>query len=142
MWVGTGGREPGTKGSGGRRREGMKRESKGGGNRENLRKISQHFVKFCNRNGTKRRKPLQRSVGSGRKWYGKREIQTPLSPHQGCALRKITRSPNVPNYEIQGTQHKAYMKEIRLSSCPKAKVSHLMHPGTLGAQPCPTHYYS
>ena len=30
---------------------------------------------------------------------------------QGCALRKITRSPEVPNYEIQGAQHKAYMKK-------------------------------
>ena len=40
---------------------------------------------------------------------------------QGCALRKIIRSPKVPNYEIQGAQHKAYMKEIRLSGRPKAK---------------------
>ena len=54
---------------------------------------------------------------------------------QGCALRKITRSPKVPNYEIQGAQHKAYMKEIRLSGRPKAKVSRLRHPGALRAQP-------
>ena len=31
---------------------------KDGGNREKLRKISRHFVKFRNTNGTKRRKPL------------------------------------------------------------------------------------
>ncbi len=54
---------------------------------------------------------------------------------QGCALRKITRSPKVPNYEIQGVQHKAYMEEIRLSGRPKTKVSRLRHPGTLRAQP-------
>ena len=42
---------------------------------------------------------------------------------QGCALREITRSPKFPNYEIQGAQHKAYMKEIRLSGRPKAKGS-------------------
>ena len=49
---------------------------------------------------------------------------------------KITRSPKVPNYEIQGAQHKSYMKEIRLSGHPKAKVSRLRNPGTLRAQPC------
>ena len=54
---------------------------------------------------------------------------------QGCALRNITRSPKVPDYEIHGAQHKAYMKEIRLSGSPKAKVSRLRHPGTLRAQP-------
>ena len=54
---------------------------------------------------------------------------------QGCALREITRSPKFSNYEIQGAQHKAYMKEIRLSGRPKAKVSRLRHPGTLRAQP-------
>ncbi len=56
------------------------------------------------------------------------------TPFQGCALRKITRSPKVPNYKIQGAQHKAYMKEIRLSGRPKTKVSCLRHPGTLRAQ--------
>ena len=55
---------------------------------------------------------------------------------QGCALREITRNPKCPNYEIQGAQHKAYMKEIRLSGRPKAKVSRLRHLGTLRAQPC------
>ena len=54
---------------------------------------------------------------------------------QGCALRKITRSPKVPNYEIQGAQHKAYMKEIRLSGRPKAKVSRLRSSDALRAQP-------
>ena len=57
---------------------------------------------------------------------------------QGCALRKITWSPKVPNYEIHGAQHKAYMKEIRLSGRSKAKVtgSRLRHIATLRAQPC------
>ena len=54
---------------------------------------------------------------------------------QGCALTQITRSPKVPNYEIQGAQHKAYMKETRLSGRPKANVSLLRHLGTLRAQP-------
>ena len=53
---------------------------------------------------------------------------------QGCALREITRSQKFPNYEIQSAQHKAYMKEIRLSGRPKAKVSRLRHPGTVTAQ--------
>ena len=79
-WGGTGGREPGRKGAGGERREGGKRKSKGGRNREKLRKISQHFVIFCNTNGTKRRDPLRKGAGSGSRRYGKREIQTPLSP--------------------------------------------------------------
>ena len=30
--------------------------------------------------------------------------------HQGFALRKITRSPKVPNHEIQGTQHNTCIK--------------------------------
>ena len=54
---------------------------------------------------------------------------------QGYALRRITRSPKVPYYEIQGAQHKVYKKEIRLSGCPKAKVSRLRHLGALRAQP-------
>ena len=48
---------------------------------------------------------------------------------------KLTRSPEVPNYEIQGTKHKACMKKVSLSDRPKAKVSRLRHPGTLRAQP-------
>ena len=44
---------------------------------------------------------------------------------QGCALRKITKNPKVPNYEIQGTQHKAYMKKVSLFGRPKANVSRL-----------------
>ena len=69
--------------------------------------------------------------GGGRVW---------ISPGtQGCALRKITRIGNCCGKEgsqrpkIQGAQHKAYMKEIRLSGRPKAKVSRLRHPGTLRA---------
>ena len=53
-----------------------------------------------------------------------------------CAPNKITRSPKVPNYEIQGAQHKAYMKEKRLSGRPKAKVSRLRHLGALRVQLC------
>ena len=62
--------------------------------------------------------------------YFKKEIQ-------GCALRNITRSPKAPNYmyEVQGAQHKAYVKQLSLSGRPEAKVSRLRHPGTLRAQP-------
>ena len=67
-------------------------------------------------------------------------IRPPCLP-QGCALRKITRSPKVPNYEIQGAQHKAYMKEIRFSGRPKEKVSRLRHPGALRAWPCFNNQY-
>ena len=35
--------------------------------------ILQHFVIFCNRNGTKRRESLQKGAGNGSKSYGKRE---------------------------------------------------------------------
>ena len=55
---------------------------------------------------------------------------------QGCALRKITRSPKVPNYENLVAQLKAYVRKVSLSGCPKAKVSRLRHPGALRAQPC------
>ena len=68
--------ELGRKGVGGRRREGGKQ------NLEKLRKISQHFVVFCNKNRTKRREPLQKGVGSGSKRCRKREYNiwklTPL----------------------------------------------------------------
>ena len=49
---------------------------------------------------------------------------------------KLQGAQRFRNYEIQGAQHKAYMKEIRLSGHPKAKVSRLRHLGTLRAQPC------
>ena len=62
-------------------------------------------------------------------------VVTDVFHPQGYALRKITRSPKVPNYEIQGAQNKAYMKEIRLSGHPKPKVSRLRDPGALRAQP-------
>ena len=52
-----------------------------------------------------------------------------------AVLKKNTRSPKVPDYQIQGAQRKAYMKEIKLSGRPKAKVSHLRHLGALRAQP-------
>ena len=54
---------------------------------------------------------------------------------QSCALRKITRTPKVPNYENQVAQQKAYMQKVSLSGRPKAKVSRLRHPGSLRAQP-------
>ena len=79
-WGGTGGREPGRNGAGSGRREGRKRESKGGGNREKLRNISQYFLIFCNRNLTKRRGPLGKGAGSGSRRYGKWEVKVPLSP--------------------------------------------------------------
>ena len=56
-------------------------------------------------------------------------------PRLCSALRKTTTSPKVPNYEIQGAQDKAHMKEIRLSGRPKAKASRLRHLGVLRAQP-------
>ena len=43
IWVGTGGQEPGE-----------------------IEKNLQHFVIFCNRNGTKRREPLRKGAGSRR----------------------------------------------------------------------------
>ena len=54
---------------------------------------------------------------------------------QGCTLRNITRSPKVPNYQIQGAQHKAYMKKASISGRPKAKVSCLRHPVPLEHNP-------
>ena len=50
----------------------------------------------------------------------------------------LSRLCSKKNYKevIQGAQHKAHIKEIRLSCCPKAKVSRLRHPSTLRAQPC------
>ena len=56
---------------------GGKQEAKGGGNREKLTNISQHFVIFCNRNGTKERKPLWKGVEKGSKRYGKWDITPP-----------------------------------------------------------------
>ena len=58
-----------------------------------------------------------------------------LLEHKASRLcsKKNYKEPKVPNYEIQGAQHKAYMKEIRLSGRPKAKVSRLRHPGALRA---------
>lgn len=39
------------------------------------------------------------------------EFNLPLCKvnYQGCAVRKIARSPKIPKCEIQGTQHKSYM---------------------------------
>ena len=35
---------------------------------------------------------------------------------QGCGLRKITRSPKSPNYEILGAQHLSFLKKVSFSS--------------------------
>ena len=70
LWVGTGGREPSLNRAGVARRQGGKQESQGGGTREKLRKILQHFVIFCNRNGTKRRELLQKGREAGVKFLG------------------------------------------------------------------------
>ena len=58
-----------------------------GGNGEKTSKISRHFMIFRNRYETKRRDWLQKGAeagekgtGSGSKRYGRREVQTPLSP--------------------------------------------------------------
>lgn len=40
---------------------------------------------------------------------------------QGCGLRKITRSPNVPDHKILGAKHLTHVKNVSFSSCPKAK---------------------
>ena len=80
QWRGTGGREPGRKGTGSGRREGAKRECQGGGNREKTSIISHHFIIFRNRYKTKRRRWLRKGAGGGSKRYGRREVQTPLSP--------------------------------------------------------------
>ena len=59
---------------------------------------------------------------------------------QGCAIRKLTRSSEVPNYEIQGSQHKAYMKKLSFSGLPKAKVSRLRQLGALMERSCVDRY--
>ena len=50
---------------------------------------------------------------------------TSLLQYQGCALRKIIRSPKVPNYEIQGAQHKAYMSTALNMAAEKYIFKHL-----------------
>ena len=48
---------------------------------------------------------------------------------QGSTLLKITRNPKVSNYEIQGTQHKAYMKKNKFIWSPKSKSQSPEAPG-------------
>jgi len=56
---------------------------------------------------------------------------------QGCAVRKLTRSPKVSNHEILGAQHLSLIYEkSNFSRCPKEKVSRLWHLVISGAQPC------
>ena len=47
---------------------------------------------------------------------------------QGCSLRKITRSPKVPNHEILSAQYLAFITKVHFSTHPKAKLSCLWHP--------------
>ena len=83
MGGGTGGRETGRIGggrcTGGGGRGGGKRDSQGGGKREKKGKIMQHCAIFRSRKNAKGREPKYRA-GTGIKGYGKREVQTPLSP--------------------------------------------------------------
>ena len=55
---------------------------------------------------------------------------------QGCALRKIEGSPVLWNCKIYGARHMICMKNLRFSSCPKAKVRCQGPPGSARAQPC------
>ena len=62
-------------------------------------------------------------AGSSATSMGQKNVQQDSNPRvyrQGCDLRKITRSPKFPNYEIQGAQlqHKAYMTKVSLSGFP------------------------
>jgi len=41
---------------------------------------------------------------------------------QGCGLRKILRSPKVPNHEILGAQHLSLYEKMSFSSRPKSKL--------------------
>ena len=78
---------------------------------------------------------IERLISKSTEAHKSSSFPVGIEREQGHALIKITKSPKVPNHEIQGAQHKAYMKEIRLSGRPKAKVSRLRHPGTLRAKP-------
>jgi len=40
---------------------------------------------------------------------------------QGCGLRKITRSPEVPNHELLGAQHLSLYEKNRFFLLPKGK---------------------
>ena len=63
---------------------------------------------------------------------------------QGCALRKIEGSPELWNCEIQAAQHMIWMKKVRFSSRPRAKVKCQGPLGSARAQPwsriCPVVY--
>ena len=56
---------------------------------------------------------------------------------QGCTLRKIEGSPELWNCKIQGAQHMICVKNLRFSSCPRAKVRRQGPPDSARAQPCP-----
>ena len=55
---------------------------------------------------------------------------------QGCALRKIEGTPVLWTCKIQGAQHVIFMKNLRFSSRPRAKVRRQGPPGFARAQPC------
>ena len=66
-------------GSPGEKEQEAGEERAGSGSREKQRKIPQHFVIFCNRNGTKTREYYGKGREAGvHERYGKREVQTPL----------------------------------------------------------------
>ena len=58
-----------------------------------------------------------------------------ISWSKAVVLRKITRSPKVPDHEILGAWHNHWNK-IMFFSCQKAKVSCLWHTGSSRAQLC------
>lgn len=55
---------------------------------------------------------------------------------QGCDLRKITGSPNVPVHEILGPQTCTLNEKSEVFGRPKTKVSCLWHLGPSRAHPC------
>ena len=81
--VGIGGWESGRKDAGGRRREGDRWDSRGGGKQEKLRKILQHFViEMGQSGGNHYRKGWEagvKGIGRGSRRYEKLEAQAPLS---------------------------------------------------------------
>ena len=51
--------------------------------------------------------------------------------NQGCGLKKITRSPEVPNREIQGAQHLGLCVKSKFLQSPKGKRLSLVAPERL-----------
>ena len=86
--MGTGGREPGRKGAGGGRREGGKRESRGGGNREKLRKFRNILLYFAIEMGQKGGNHYEKGREAGVEDTGSGSFRPPpVPPH---TLEKFT----------------------------------------------------